>query len=203
VALSLDGKTLAFGCWSGDERTNTSDAGLWDLPSRRLRTSIKGHRHGVTGVGISPDGHTIVTASWDGSLRVSEWLSASERFTIPMGAPAECLAYAPTGSAVAVGDREGKIKLWDLASRSVIRSLAGHRAAVMAVAFTPDGKWLASADAQGTVVLWSWSSGARLETYKLPGPVSGLSFAPDCRHLATANANGTAYLLRLAPYKPR
>jgi WD40 repeat protein/serine/threonine protein kinase len=203
VALSLDGKTLAFGCWYNDERTNASEAGIWDMAGHRLRSTIKGYRHGVTGMAISPDGMTIVSTSWDGSLRVSEWQTGTERFAIPTAAAAECVAYAPTGNAVAVGDREGKVKLWDLASRSVIRPLAGHRTHVTALAFSPDGKWLATASGDGTVILWGWTTGARLETYKLPGTVYGLSFAPDCRHVATANANGTAYLLRLAAHQPR
>ncbi len=51
------------------------------------------------------------------------------------------------------------IKLWDLASGSVLRTLAGHRAAVFSVDFSRDGTTLASGSLDATVGLWDAASG--------------------------------------------
>jgi WD40 repeat protein len=56
---------------------------------------------------------------------------------------------------VASGSQDHTIRLWDLAGRHLIGSLAGHTDGVLSVAFSPDGKTLASGSADKTVRLWN------------------------------------------------
>ena len=42
---------------------------VWDLASGEVKSTLKGHTNNVSSVAISPDGQTIVSGSWDNTLR--------------------------------------------------------------------------------------------------------------------------------------
>ena len=60
----------------------------------------------------------------------------------------------PDGRTLAVGHQDGAVKLWDVATRREVLTLAGHTDIVDEVAFAPDGNTLASLSDDGTVRLW-------------------------------------------------
>jgi WD40 repeat protein len=65
------------------------------------------------------------------------------------------LALSPDGTLLA-GSRipSGEIFLWDIKTKTLQRTLQGHRDAVLCLAFAPDGKTLASGSLGGSVKLW-------------------------------------------------
>jgi hypothetical protein len=67
------------------------------------------------------------------------------------------LAFSADGKVLACGRLDGTIRVWDVATGTVLRDLPGHELAVSSVAFSPDGKLLASASADSTVLLWKAS----------------------------------------------
>ena len=50
------------------------------------------------------------------------------------------VAFSPGGQILAVGGKDGTVRLWDVASHTLIgHSLRGHSKAVRSVVFSPDG----------------------------------------------------------------
>ena len=95
------------------------------------------------------------------------------------------------GDRVAVGGRDGHIRLVDLAKRRVLRSLKGHSVGVASLAFHPDGQRLFSLDVYGEARCWD------VKTYQclavLPTtndrarPADSLRVLPDGRAIFAAN----------------
>ena len=116
-----------------------------------------------------------------------------------LGVLDRALAYSPDGETLASGGRGPDVKLWDVASGSLLASLAGHSAPVASLAFSPDGETLASGALDGTVKLWDVTTGrelAGLAGHRLD--VRGLAFSPDGETLASGALDGTVKLWDVA-----
>ncbi len=102
--------------------------------------------------------------------------------------------FNPNGTLLATGSVDGTVKLWNLETGNLIRTIAHHR--VSQVAFSPDGRLLATAGAaDNTVKVWDVESGQLIFT--LEGHlerVHSVKFSPDGTQIATGSSDDTAKL---------
>jgi WD40 repeat protein len=70
------------------------------------------------------------------------------------------LAFSPDGSKLASAGMDGKILIWDLATRAIVRTIQPSDAPVNAIAYAPDGASLVSGSADGLLCVWDPATGA-------------------------------------------
>jgi WD40 repeat protein len=106
VALSADGRAMAVAVdW------NTK---LYDVEKKRVRVELKGHKGQVSSVCFSPDGKTVMTGSWDETVRVWDVATGKERANYKWGVGrVYCATYAPDGLRLAAGGDLGRVVVWD------------------------------------------------------------------------------------------
>ncbi len=73
------------------------------------------------------------------------------------------VTFSPDGRTVASGCKDKTVKLWDVASGQLKRTLTGHTGRIESLAFSPDGKTLASGGGGGdtSVRLWNLAAESR------------------------------------------
>jgi WD40 repeat protein/serine/threonine protein kinase len=190
ASFSPDGKLLAVGHHGGQEIV------VWDVATRRpVRQFASGHT-----VQFSPDGKLLATCSgntvrlWD----VATWEAVADFAGQTAGVL--CLAFAPDGRTLAVGDSTGTLRLWDVAGNHEVASRRGHTSNVRSVTFSPDGRRLATGGGDFSVKLWDLAPlqvVASLTGHD--GPVNCVAFSPDGNALATASADGSVRLWQAPP----
>jgi RNA polymerase sigma factor (sigma-70 family) len=184
LAFSADGKTLvSCGCADHTARFWDVDTGQ-QIQARKPQSAERYWSYGT----LSLDGSIMAArASWE-ELLTWETATGMTRRTIPVpGAQVAGLALSRTGRTLAVGYRNGTIRLWDLAT-GTDRALAGrHKSEVYHVLLSPDDRWLASAAYDGTIRIWDLASGE--ERHVIRAEIENLitrllAFSPDGKRLA-------------------
>ncbi|MBV1855891.1 toll/interleukin-1 receptor domain-containing protein [Catellatospora tritici] len=126
----------------------------------------------------------------------SVWLSYPDKpMTQLPDAPKEpvAIAFSHDGTALAAGGIDGRLTLWNTATRTAVR--LGDKYLYGSVAFSPDGRLLAAGSGDGEITIWTTAD--RREVHRLRGHLntpSSLAFSPDGTKLASAGLDGKALL---------
>jgi WD40 repeat protein len=74
------------------------------------------------------------------------------------------MTISPGGQIIASGSSDGTIKLWDVSTGKLIRTLNGDSSAVTSLTISPDSKTLASNNSNQTIQLWHLETGQQLRS---------------------------------------
>jgi len=221
VAFSPDGRLLASSS-CGRSLTQSpwcaqGEIKLWEVASGREVRTLTGHTSWVNSVAFSPDGRLLASgAAWpDGTTKLWDVATGSLVRTLTGHTwGVLSMAFSPDGRLLASGSCghlnssgeciQGEIKLWDVTSGSLVRTISGHTGGVWSVAFSPDGRLLASGSCgqfiagfckQGEIKLWEVATGREVRTLKGHNyAVTSVAFSPDGQLLASGSLDGTIKL---------
>jgi WD40 repeat protein len=103
---------------------------------------------------FSPDGATIFTGSWDGSVRQWDAQTGALRQVL-RGHRGQVtgLAVSPDGAYLLSG--AGDARLWDLRTGAVVRVFPSDTNGIVAVAFSRDGTQVLTSSIDGTTRTWN------------------------------------------------
>ncbi len=175
--------------WDGD----LSEVNLRQVPQIAPRAS---QRADITSLQFSPDGKWLAA----GAYQVVKLINPVDRkVDSELSGHAEsvrALAFSPDGQwLVSAGGhpaRSGEIKVWDLESRELLKSLQGHDDAIYSVAFHPTEPVICSGSYDKRLLVWSAATGEKLLT--IPGHVDAVYetvFSRDGRWVLSASADRT------------
>jgi cytochrome c len=209
-----DGKILGLdvvGGWiasAGWDRT----VRLWHLG--RPGPVLTGHKGPVNAVALSPDGKSVYTASYDGTISVFRGvkdLSADvdfDRVLLRHGWGVNVLKLIPSRlrgqpDRLVFGALDGTVGVIDVISGEVTE-LPKHSRPVLALATTPER--IATSGGDGQIRVYDARDGQPIETYKNPfGPVWALGFTgwtedkAEGSHLYYGGLDDFATLWRVTP----
>jgi len=194
IAVTPDGKTLA----SGSEDRSIK---FWTIATGEQRSTLLGHNGAIEAVAFDADGTDLFSGGNDGALKLWNVAEGEEVANLPMGRGVVSVVVSPDHKALAAGQGNGVVTLWNLREKLARRTLEGHRGSAFAAAFSPDGKTLASAGLDGTVKLWDVATGQRLASIAWREGTWTLAFSPDGKLLATGGGDQAVKLWDVAKLK--
>jgi WD40 repeat protein len=195
VAYSPDGKCLASSS-HGPEKSSYSSLStvrLWDLRTRQERATLLRRKIWIRAVAFSPDGQTLAVGVSDKTVRLLNVATGEQRAVLKGHTrPVVCLAYSPDGTRLvsAASDKQGvheggEAKLWDVADRREVHTLALPRGAGC-LSYSPEGTTVALGCQEGTIHLWGTGTGKKRLSWQQQHVVRAICFAPDGKTLASS-----------------
>ncbi len=165
ITFSPDERRLASASWD-----NTII--LWDVESSEQIRQFTGHNAGVFDVAFSPDGTQLLSGSEDRTLilwdvETGEQIRRFEGFTDSVNTVAfhpeghTLLAGFGTIRAVAEGNEDYSLRLFDAATGVEIRRFEGHTAPVTDVVFSADGSTILSGSTEQPFGCGMWQPGRK------------------------------------------
>jgi len=103
--------------------------------------------------------------------------------------PPQSLAVSSDGKRAAIGEENGKIRLYDLPNGQLTQTLEGHSGPVTSLAFSTDGAKLVSGSQDKTFRVWNAADGQLLGTIETPAAVNAVAWIAESSQIATGGAD--------------
>ncbi len=156
---------------------------------------LRGHENGVHLISFSPDGRSLVTGSFDRTIRLWDVAARSQKKILASGVMPISSAVSRDGRWIAGGFLDSSLRVWT-ADGAEHRALKGHELQVTGLAFTADGGLLASVSTDGTARLWDFERGIqKASTGGFPKGAMCLAMSRDGRTIAVGSAERQVWLL--------
>ena len=130
---------------------------------------------------------SLSSISYASPTRIATIVHSNEGQTQAVGG----VAFSPDGTIVASAGNDSTVKLWNVATRTIIRTLE-HDSRVEAVAFSTNGNHLASHSYN--VNLWDSASGRKIATLFRSYGGGSVAFSPDGTILAAGSPDNRVRL---------
>lgn len=148
-----------------------------------------------SGVKMSANGNYVGSMEETGNLIVLQTNGISQPtllYTINVGSGGSySLDFSPDNLYVAVDGNNDKVKVYNVNSQALVKTLSGHTGNVLSVVYSPDGSKILSGSADNTAKLWD-TAGNVLNTFpNLNSDIVCVRFNTDGSRIFVAAKNGS------------
>lgn len=173
--------------------------------TRSFSVELPGHRADVRSLALSSDDRMLASAC-NGSLKIWNVRTQSCIRTLDCGY-ALSSSFLPGDKIVVVGNRNGELELFDIASSTLIDTVKAHDGAIWTLHVHPDGKSIATGSADKSAKFFSFEvvqeetpgttrttprfKLVHTRTLKVVDDVLSLRFSPDSRLVALSFLDNT------------
>ena len=169
---------------------------FWDVTTDKQTAIIKGIQEGGTHFSFNPAGTLLASRNWGGILRLWDPLSGRLLFSTP--ADAEAVQFSSDGRILAATAKRNHLRLWQVASASEYRTLAGNPAhpdrPFSSVVVNAAGTLVAAGGPRGQASLWELQSGKELCSIADPSGWNLVAFQPGLPGPGAAEMTHEAWL---------
>lgn len=187
LAVSPDGGRLLVG---------SRNIAIRDMAANRVLHSLDGKVNWVFRVAVAPDGVSILSGNFDGTVNLWDGSAGKRLWTVrETQGIVSALVFSPDGKSFLDCRLDGPLMVRESQSGKELLKLAGEGSA----AFSPDGRMIVSSSAGNRIRLWETVSGKELKTFAAhTDKIHALAFSPDGRMLVSGSRDKTVRLWDVA-----
>lgn len=173
--------------------------------SRAYAVDLPGHRTDVRSVILSSDDRMLASSS-NGSLKIWNVRTQNCIRTLDCGY-ALCSSFLPGDKIIVVGNRNGELEIFDIASSTLIDTVKAHDGPIWTLHVHPDGKSMATGSADKSAKFFDFEVAqeeipgskrtsprfklVHTRTLKVSDDILSLRFSPDSRLVALSLLDNT------------
>ena len=166
---------------------------IWDAPSGRSVTSLRGSSNSRLQMALSPDASRIAAAHYDGSLVMWDRVAEEELWRVqPSESRPDGLAFRRDGALIALATVNGHLRLHDTETGDEVRNIGPLSYPLRDVAFRPGGMEIAAgalAISPQPATVWGLPSGEKQFTLPANGNADCVAYSHDGRYLVTGGVD--------------
>ena len=153
---------------------------------------LRGHADKVLSIALSPNGHVIASASFDGTIRLWDLKTGQTVKELPIKKmPLFAVSISPDGQYIAYSyavNEDCSIYIWNLNKNCHQCVLKGHESVIRSISFCHDGSSLVTASNDGTVRIWDISKGKCKKVMRDDGKfMLSAAYSPNDSFIAVAS----------------
>ncbi len=190
VAFSPEGDRLVAGGLASFVR-------VWSTSETKPVVRLHGHRERITDLRFFADGRHLLSASWDGTVRIWTQFEPEATADETLRGHADwvtSVAVTPNGSRILSGSADGTVRVWEVSLPNQHR-LVGHSVGVHGLAFVgPDGQKLVSGGHDNTVRVWDLKTRRSTALEGHTDHIFRVQVSPDGRWAASSSDDQLVYL---------
>lgn len=185
VAFSPDGQFLC-------SASHLGMFSVWRVATGELLLDVRLGDQNLESVAWAPHGRHVAVYAIDGVVRLVAPSDGQVVASWKAAPPGErgCVAFSHDGRLLLTAGSDASVRVWNVATGSLIHGLSSHEAATVGAVFGPDDLLIASSSTDRTLRLWNAASGRLV--HSLSGHIGttfGPAFSPDGRRLASASTD--------------
>jgi len=164
IEIRISSERQLMAIYSADETMIATCAQfleIWDAKTGKLIKNIEGHKWEVTCLAWTADGSTLISGSFDHSIRM--WNTTTWQQIHVLTGHTElvaAIAISPNGRILASASLDRTARLWNLDNGQSIGLPIQHADALSCVSFSADGKLLSSACGWDDASAYAWDISA-------------------------------------------
>ncbi|TAE07572.1 MAG: hypothetical protein EAZ95_18255, partial [Bacteroidetes bacterium] len=105
------------------------------------------------------------------------------------------IAYSPDNKHIAIISEDGAIKIWNVATRNIVKTMKEMWSDPKLLCYTTDGRQIAVAHKDNSLKRWDWTTDKQKGAIPAQdSPITALAYAPSGKYLAVGYENGAMKL---------
>ena len=149
IAFNCNGKHVATAAY-GDMTIR-----VWNMETDSVVRVFNGHRNAVTSISFNPKGNRLVSAAYDGTVRI--WGMEKDNYEIMRidGEDFHSVSYSPDGKYISVGGWPD-LHVLDAETGVEVQLYKGHTSGINSVKYSSNGRNIISSSEDGSIRIWNF-----------------------------------------------